>query len=226
MKMTSPTTLIQAHEAVPISSYPALNCAIPKAAFVCFKSYQLVELDVYLKMLAKHKSPISGTIDYPKSLTIAYVDEKIQLVSSLSGLNNLKLVAEYHQLDSTQHINDRAEQLLLQFNCSHVSNKLPAYMTNLEKLLLLIARSLMPEPDILLIERPFQGLNLHEHNILGDFLISLVNKMKLTVISSDTTLAFTKKAAKQIIYCDDKEFYTYNQWDIFKKCHTELFNAL
>ncbi|MCK5665617.1 MAG: hypothetical protein KAI17_19150, partial [Thiotrichaceae bacterium] len=196
------------------------------AAFVCFKSYRLVELNVYFKMLAKHESPVSGTIDYPNPLTIAYVDEKIQLISSLSGFKNLKLAAEYHQLDTIKHINERAEQLLAQFNCSHISHELPAFMTNLEKVLLLIARALMPEPDILFIEKPFLGLDMHEHNILGDHLISLVTDMNLTVVSSDTTLTFTEKAAQHIIYCDNNEFYYYNQWDSFKKRHTELFDAL
>ena len=224
--MSNSPALIHAHEAIPVLSYPVLNCSIPKAAFVCFKSYQLVGLDPYFQMLAKHKSPVSGTIDYPRPLTIAYIDEKIQLISSLSGFKNLKLAAEYHQLDTIKHINERAEQLLAQFNCSHISHELPAFMTNLEKVLLLIARALMPEPDILFIEKPFLGLDMHEHNILADHLISLVTDMKLTVVSSDTTLAFTKKAAQQIIYCDDNEFYYYNQWDSFKKRHTELFDAL
>ena len=224
--MSDSPALIHVHDAVPVLSYPVLNCSIPKAAFICFKSYQLVGLDVYFKMLAKHTTPVSGTIDYPKPLTIAYVDEKIQLISSLSGLNNLKLAAEYHQLDTIDHINERAEQLLAQFNCSHVSQELPAFMTKLEKILLLIARALMPEPDILFIEKPFIGLNMHEHNILGDHLISLVKDMKLTVVSSDTSLAFIKKAAQNIIYCDDKAFYAYTHWDSFKKRHTELFDAL
>ena len=224
--MTNTPVLIQAHEAVPVLSYPALNCSIPMATFVCCNSYKLVQLNVYLKMLAKHKPPVSGIIDYPKPLTIAYVDEDIQLISSLSGLNNLKLVAEYHQLDTIKHINERAERLLEQFNCSHVSHELPAFMTNLERVLLLIARALVSKPDILFIEKPFNGLNMHEHNILGKHLISLVTDMKLTVVSSDTTLAFIKKAAQNIIYCDDKVFYVYNQWDSFTKCHAELFDAL
>ena len=224
--MPNPPVLIHAHEAVPVLSYPVLNCSIPAAAFVCFKSHHLVELNVYLTMLAKHKLPVSGTIDYPRPLTIAYVDEKIQLISSLSGLDNIKLVAEYHQLDTIKQINERAEQLLAQFNCSHASHELPAFMTNLEKVLLLIARALISGPDILFIEKPFDGLNMHEHTILGDHLISLVTDSKLTVVSSDTTLAFIKKAAQNIFYCDGKKFYTYNQWDSFKKCHTELFDAV
>jgi len=224
--MPDTPVLIHAHEAVPVSSYPALNCTIPAATFVCFKSYQLVKLGVYLQMLANHNLPISGTIDYPKPLTIAYVDEKIQLISSLSGLNNLKLVAEYHHLDTVKNINERAKQLLEQFNCSHISHELPAFMTNLEKMLLLIARALIAEPDILFIEKPFHGLNMHEHNILGDHLISLVTDMKLTIVSSDTTLAFTEKAAQNIIYCDDKMFYSYNHWDYIKKNHNEIFDAL
>ncbi len=224
--MINTPVLIHAHEAIPVLSYPVLNCLIPVAAFVCFKSYQSVELSVYLQMLAKHKPPVAGAINYPKPLTIAYVDENIQLISSLSGLDNLKLVAEYHQLDTTKHINERAEQLLVKFNCSHIGHELPAFMSNLEKVLVLIARALISRPDILFIEKPFYGLNLHEHNILADHLISLVTDMKLTVVSNDTSLSFIKKAAQNIIYCDDKVFYAHNQWDSFKECHTELFDAL
>lgn len=223
--MPDTPALIHTYEAVPASSYPALTCTIPAASFICFKSYQLAEIGIYLQMLAKLKQPASGKIDYHQPLTIAYVDENIQLMSSLSGLSNLKLAAEYHQLDSKKNINERAEQLLMQFNCTHVSHELPAFMTNLEKRLLLIARSLMLNPHILFIEKPFQGLDMNEHNILGDYLISLVTDTKITVVSSFTTFAFTKKAAQQIMYCDDKAFYFYNKWDSFKKHHKELFDV-
>ncbi|NOR68649.1 MAG: hypothetical protein GQ532_02945 [Methylomarinum sp.] len=223
--MSKSSTLIQINEAVPSESYPVLNCSIQMASFVCFKTYQRVGLNVYLQMLAKQIAPFSGTIDYAKPLSIAYIDEEIQLISTLSGLDNLKLAAKYHQLETMKCIDKRAEQLLKQFNCQRVANKLPAFMSNLEKRLLLIARALMLNPDVLFIEKPFQGLNRYEHNILGDHLISLLSELKITIICSDTTLGFTKKAAQQIIYCDDKVFYDYNQWEHFKKNHNELFTA-
>ncbi|MCK4841384.1 MAG: hypothetical protein KAT04_05820 [Methylococcales bacterium] len=223
--MTENSILIHAHDAVPDTHYPAINCTIPSSSFICIKSRQLIELDIYLQMLAKQHLPISGTIDYKDSLAIAYVDEKIQLISSLSGINNLQLAAEYHQFGNPEQISKRAQELLFRFNCLPVGKKLPAFMTNLEKLSLLIARALMLEPDVLFIGKPFQGLNMQEHDILGDHLISLVTDMNITVVSSDTTMAFTKKAAQQIIYCDDNAFYSYNHWNSFKKDLDRLFKS-
>lgn len=223
--MSDSPALIHAHEAIPALSYPALNCTLYAATFNCFKSHHLAEFNLYLKMLASLNPPLSGGIDYPKPLSIAYVDENIQLISALSGLCNLKLAAEYHQLETVECINERAEQLLVQFDCTHINQKLPAFMTHLEKRLLLIARSLMLNPDILFIENPFQGLGMKESNILGDHLISLVNDAKIAVVSSFTTLAFIKKAAQNIIFADDKAFYSYNTWDSFKKEHSELLDV-
>ncbi len=218
--------LIQVDEAVPAPLYPALNCTIPAASFICFKSNQRFKLELYLQMLAQHKPPDSGKVDYVKPLNIAYIDENIQLISSLSGLSNLKLAAEYHQLGSSQQISKRAEELLVQFNCLSVSHKLPAFMTNLEKRLLLIARSLMLTPTILLIEKPFQGLEVNEVTLLGNHLISLAVDSKITIISTSMTLDFIKKAAQKIIFFYDREIYLYNEWDDFKKNHNELFDAL
>lgn len=216
--------LIQSDNATPCATSPALSCQLFSSSFICFKSAPLADLSIYLQMLAKHKPPVSGKIDYQPDLKLAYIDENIQLLSILPGLNNLKLAAEYHQLGTSQQIEERAEHLLTRFNCRHIRLQLPAFMNALEKRLMLIARALMLQPDILFIEKPFQGLNMYEHNILGEHLMAVVNDLKITVISGYTTLAFMKKADPQILYCDNQVFYVYNNWDSFKQSHTELFD--
>jgi len=220
-----PSTLIQAYSASPSAAHPALTCTLASASFICFKSYPLVELDIYLHMLAKQTKAFSGTIDHSPDLKLAYIDKNVRLLSILSGENNLTLAAEYHQLASSEHITKQAEQLLTRFNCNHVRYKLPAFMSTLEKRLLLIARALMLQPHILFIEKPFQGLDMHEHNVLGEHLMALARDLKVTIVSGYTTLSFMKKAAQQIIYCDNKAFYTYNNWHNFKQNHTELFDT-
>ncbi len=225
--MSAPSKiLIRTHKAIPeeLSSIalPSLSCTIPSATFICCKSYHL-ELTPYMQMLAQQQIAGSGSITYPQPLNIAYIDTNIQLLSILSGLNNLKLAAEYHQTYKQKQIHRRALQLLAYFQCTHVRYKLPAFMSTLEHRLLLIARALMLEPDILFIDKPFQGLDMHEHNILGDHLMTITTDMQITVVSSAVSLAFMKKAAQQIIYCDDQAFYAYNEWGRFRRHHPELF---
>ncbi len=224
--MATETILIQAHQAIPeqllVQTPPPLSCSIPAATFVCCKSYHL-ELMPYMQMLAQQQPAGSGRIDYPQALNIAYLDADIQLLSILSGLNNLKLAAEYHQTHTKQHIHQQALQLLEYFQCTQVCHKLPAFMSTLEHRLLLIARALMLEPDILFIDKPFQGLDMYEHDILGTHLINISRELHITVVSSAVSLAFMKKSAQHIIYCDNQAFYAYNEWARFKQQHPELF---
>jgi ABC-type multidrug transport system ATPase subunit len=177
-----------------------------------------------MQMLAQQKVARSGSITYPQALKIAYLDSSIQLLSILSGFNNLKLAAEYHQTKNKKQIHRRALQLLEYFQCMHVRYKLPAFMSTLEHRLLLIARALMLEPDILFIDKPFQGLDMQEHNVLGDLLMAITADMQITVVSSAISLAFMKKAAQHIIYCDGQAFYAYNEWGEFSNNHPELFD--
>lgn len=227
--MKNDSILIQAAAAVPLSdelrcSAP-LTCQIRAASLVCFLGQRFSVLNVYLHMLAGLIDTQSGTIEHfvkPQVTPahshfpgIAYLDYNSTLLSVLSGIENVKLPALYHQLGSKQQVDMQAEELLSELKYQADHTLLPSFMTMLQKRHLLIARALMLKPQMLFIENPFADMELEEAAVLGQYLATLVKNKNITLVTSNANLDFVEHYAEQIIYATEQEFHFFNQWQDF-----------
>jgi ABC-type multidrug transport system ATPase subunit len=225
-------TLISAKMAVPVAAMQSLflpfSYDICAAQLICFLGPHFSKLNRYLQMLAGLSEPYSGEvihflsekpIDFPH---IAYLNYNSTLLSVLNGVDNVSLPALYHQFGSQEQIDRKVNNLLQEMNYGADHTLLPAFMSNLQKRHLLIARAIMLEPQIVFIENPFDGLELAEASILGDYLATLVKNKNMTVITSNAHLDFVEHHSQQIIYAAEQEFHFFSQWDHFlhyKQCH-------
>jgi len=209
-------TLIQTENAQPHDNSPALNCQLTEKSTFCFKS-KSISLSPYLKMLDLHSSPYNGSVHYTPQLHTAYLNPEIQLVSWLPSFANLTLAANYHQLGTRQEINERADYLLDCFSCTAIRDRLPHFISPLERKYLLIARTLMLEPQLLFLDTPFIGLNRQETEKLTEKLVTLAKQCQLTLVTNETGSNFIQLAQAHIIYCDTQKFHYFSHWNDFQR---------
>ncbi len=223
--MTRETLLISANCAIPENKnkpyFPELTYDIHTAQLICFLGARFSVLNQYLQLLAGLNPPEKGEVlfflnNVEKHFPyIAYLNYNSRLLSVLNGIENVKLPALYHRLASRQEIERRAELLLNEIDYGANHSVLPAFMSNLQKRHLLIARAMMLNPKVLFIENPFAELELMEASILGDYLATLVNHKQITLIVSNAHLDFVEHYAQRIVYATEQKFEFFNQWQDF-----------
>lgn len=228
--MKNAATLIRANAAIPFSTgkpiFAALTCQISAASLVCFLGQRFRVLNIYLQMLAGLTQARTGSIEHfvePQATpihthfpNIAYLNYNSTLLSVLSGIENVKLPALYHQLGTKAQIDVQAQDLLDELKYDGANHTvLPAFMTMLQRRHLLIARALMLKPQMLFIENPFADLELEEAAILGEYLATLVKNKHITLVTSNANLDFVEHYAEQIIYATEQDFHFFNQWQSF-----------
>ena len=227
--MKDKAMLIQAISAVPcfdlLPLKAPLSCEINAASLVCLLGERFSVINVYMQMLAGAIEPYAGAINYLDSLlnnsdknncpSIAYLYNNSALLSVLNGIDNVKVPALYHQLESTKQIDKEVDALLgeLEYGANH--QLLPAFMDTLQKRHLLIVRAIILKPKILCIENPFSGLDREQARIFGGYLSSLVRNKNITVITSNATLDFVRNYADQMIYITSANVHVYNHWETF-----------
>ncbi len=112
-----------------------------------------------------------------------YVPEEAHLYSHLSGLEYLEMVGELRDLPRVQ-LRDRIEGLLTLLSL-HADRHAPisAYSKGMRQKVL-IAAALLHNPDLLLLDEPFSGLDVCATLILRRLIQELAARGKIVVLSS------------------------------------------
>jgi lipopolysaccharide export system ATP-binding protein len=91
----------------------------------------------------------------------------------LSVADNLRIIFEYTDLDKNEQ-KKKAEQLLEEFGISHLRDSLAAHLSGGERRRLEIARSLIRQPEFVLLDEPFAGID----PLAVDDIQSLIKELK------------------------------------------------
>ena len=91
-------------------------------------------------------------------LGMGYLAQEPSIFTKLSVENNLKLVLEMTNL-SKKDQKDRLEELLEEFSISHIRKSKAMMLSGGERRRTEIARSLIMNPDFILLDEPFAGID-------------------------------------------------------------------
>jgi lipopolysaccharide export system ATP-binding protein len=89
---------------------------------------------------------------------MGYLPQEESIFRKLSVEDNLMAILETQPLDKKQRKN-RCEELLNQFGIGHVAKQLALTLSGGEKRRLTIARSLVTNPSLLMLDEPFSGVD-------------------------------------------------------------------
>ncbi len=183
---------------------PALSLALDPG-LVCVVGSEQERLTVYLRLLAGIVPCAAGELRLLGRPTagpgardwqllrrrVGFVTPQAPLLSIMNGLRNVMLPALYHHVAPEREVEQRARSLIDEFGHDVDHESLPAYMNDLQRHLLLIARALILEPRIVLLDRPFVGLDPAAQIVLRDYIAGAVQRRAALVLvaANDRILA-------------------------------------
>lgn len=231
--------LISCREAQPDTDnsnhLPALNCDITSGKIVCFTGLHRSSQLPYMQMLAGLTPPLSGELkllenEQPpddgqtQSLLrqkIGFVLQGGPLLSVLNGIENLKLAARYHEVGDEKFIDDKAKELMSKMPHKKDQQSLPAYMSKLLRRHIAIARPLMLDPKVIILDNPFEGLSYYDKSVVAEYMAGIVLNQKVTLILNTDDLFFIRKYADQIIFCDSLDTVVFKDWKSFNQYQSD-----
>lgn len=142
---------------------------------------------------------------------VGLVSPQAPLLSIMSGLRNVMLPALYHRLAPEREVEQRAQTLLDEIAYDADHGLLPAYMSELQRRHLLIARALILEPRMLLLEQPLAGLDVSAADRLRDYIVGKVRLRVelLLVASNDAQLA---RQADLVLFANRHSVHLFDDW--------------
>ncbi len=89
---------------------------------------------------------------------LSYLPQESSVFRRLSVMDNLRIILEYTGL-SRKEQKEKAERLLEEFRISHLRDSMASHLSGGERRRLEIARSLIREPQFVLLDEPFAGID-------------------------------------------------------------------
>ena len=98
------------------------------------------------------------SMDKRARLGLGYLAQEPSIFTDLTVEDNLKLVLEFSSLDKTEQ-NKRLEYLLDEFSIQHIRKSKAHHLSGGERRRTEIARTLVLNPDFILLDEPFAGID-------------------------------------------------------------------
>lgn len=142
---------------------------------------------------------------------VGYVTPRAPLLSVLDGVRNVMLPALYHRLVTEEEVMPKVQELLEQMGDGYDHRALPAFMPELQQRMLLLARALILEPQLLFVEQPLLGLDNRSRDRLRDFILTAVAPRvgALVVASNDPGLA---TIAQRVVFIGAERHWIFAGW--------------
>ncbi len=140
---------------------------------------------------------------------LAFVSSETALLSASNGLANVILAASYHQLGDSDDLRDRATELMTQLHVQFQADALPAFMRRDQRYRLALARALMLEPEVLMLDNPFAHTDAAGTGKLKQFLLKRVDEHATALVIMSHDLEFSLKYAQQILFVTREQVYCF-----------------
>ena len=98
------------------------------------------------------------SMDKRARLGLGYLAQEPSIFTDLSVEDNLKLVLEFSDLDKTEQ-NHKLDELLHDFSIEHIRKSIARHLSGGERRRTEIARALILNPDFILLDEPFAGID-------------------------------------------------------------------
>jgi lipopolysaccharide export system ATP-binding protein len=116
-------------------------------------------------------------------LGMGYLPQEESIFRKLTVRQNIMAVMETMELDKAE-MEERCEGLMSRFGIRHIANNLALTLSGGEKRRLTIARSLVTEPSLLMLDEPFSGVDPIAVGEIQEIILSL-REVGLAILITD-----------------------------------------
>jgi polar amino acid transport system ATP-binding protein len=225
--------LIEAMDLVPHGEVLPMNIRLQRDDFLCLIGPESQRLIHFLRTLAGVEPFHTGELRLfgrpLKSMDrnswreqrqhIGYVARSAPLLSVLRGLDNVMLPALYHKRMSRVEAKKKALELIADLDCKGDIRKLPAYLSQQQRLQLAIARATILGPSLLFLEEPFFALSLAEQEPIFQYIKRSRDKFSLALATHN--LRLVKESATQILFIGNSQLHHFHNWHELVQCGDE-----
>ena len=159
-------------------------------------------------------------------MKVAYLHADTALMSAANGLDNVLAPALYHQLDTTlknKALTEKALKLLKEIDPELNLQDLPAYLSRQQRFKIAVARVLLLDPDVLVLDKPFTHFDHHSKRQFQQYLVDKVNNgLSLLLLSDDVQYALN--TSDRIIFVDRENLYHFNSKQAIFNCDIAIVN--
>ena len=109
-------------------------------------------------IILENENITSMSMDKRARLGLGYLAQEPSIFTDLSVEDNLKLVLEFSDLDKAQQ-KQKLDELLDDFSIGHIRKSIAKHLSGGERRRTEIARALILNPDFILLDEPFAGID-------------------------------------------------------------------
>jgi branched-chain amino acid transport system ATP-binding protein len=135
---------------------------------------------------------------------IARTFQNIRLFAQLTVIENLRVAGQLHHADDAS-LERRARDLLERFDLAPHAGRLPGELSYGERRKLEIARALMLEPKLLLLDEPAAGHGTAEADALGERVRALRDDLGIAIVLVEHNMRLVMRACDEIHVIDHGE---------------------
>jgi putative ABC transport system ATP-binding protein len=222
---TTTHALIEARSVVPAGESLAISISLHRHDALYLIGPDSARLCRYLRTLAGVEPPQHGDLlllgktlknmdkkDWREQRQhIGFVARNAPLLSVLPAIDNVMLPALYHKRMTRAVAREKTIELLVEIDCNGDFHKLPAYLTQQQRLQFAIARATILDPAILFAEEPFFGMSLAEQQPIYQYLVNSISKRAL--VAATHNLRLVRESATQIIFLGKKQVQHFSSWN-------------
>ena len=117
----------------------------------------------------------------PEKRNIGFVHQDCSLFPHMSVYNNIKYGLKMHKVDK-KDANRRIQELVDILGISHILDQYPKTLSGGEAQRVALARTLVLQPDLLLMDEPFSALDPNTRQSMYDMIFKLKEKYKVTIL--------------------------------------------
>jgi heme exporter protein A len=155
-----------------------------------------------LRLIADLTRPTEGDLvwfpDHPDQLSqsVGFVSHQSLLYSELSGFENLLFFSRLYGVSQPR---DRALELLEQMGLEHAGQRPVKFYSSGMKQRLTLARALAHDPEVLLLDEPYAGLDQHGGRLLTGLLEGLKGERRSILLITHNLMEGTSLADRVLI---------------------------
>ena len=203
-----------------------INLNIPSGSYISVIGENGSSKTTLIKLILGLLKPTSGSINITAS-SIGYVPQKLESFNSQFPIT-VNEVLDCHKKTLGNHKNIDIPSALRSVNLYDYRNKLLGSLSGGQQQRALIARALMGNPDVIILDEPSTGVDESNQNEIYN-IISQINKVnKKTIISIEHNVHTALKYSTHILKVHNKnvKLYTASEYKILRDRNFEINSAI